>query len=50
VLLSYGSDLQELIRRGAAVADRILNGAKPAKALHLTSPGSLLARADQLIE
>lgn len=29
-VLSYGSNLQELIRRGAALAHKILNGAKPA--------------------
>jgi putative tryptophan/tyrosine transport system substrate-binding protein len=29
-LLSYGPDLKDIVRRGAAYVDRVLRGAKPA--------------------
>ena len=68
-LMSYGPDMAESYRRAAALADRILRGARPAdlpvedptrftlvvnmktaKALGITLPELILARADEVIE
>jgi ABC-type uncharacterized transport system substrate-binding protein len=64
-LISYGIDNIDLWQRAGAYVDRILKGEKPvqapnkyelainlktAKALGLTVPQSLLARADEVIE
>jgi putative ABC transport system substrate-binding protein len=60
-LISYGPDTGDQYRRAADYVDRILKGEKPAdlpvqaptkyeKALGLTVPDTLLARADEVIE
>jgi putative tryptophan/tyrosine transport system substrate-binding protein len=68
-LLSYGPNIDEIVRQSASHVDKILRGAKPAdlpieqptrfdlvvnlktaRALNLTVPPSLIARADRIVE
>ena len=54
-LLAYGANSIDQYRRAAGYVDSMLKGEKPinlktAKALGLTVPQSLLARADEVIE
>jgi putative tryptophan/tyrosine transport system substrate-binding protein len=51
-LMSYGASISEMFQQAATLVDKILKGAKlkTARALGLTLPPSLLARADQVIE
>ena len=48
--MCYGADYRDVYHRAATYVDRILKGVKPAKALRLTIPPSVLLRADQVIE
>ncbi len=55
--MSYGPSISDMFRRAAVYVGKILKGAKPAdlpmeqtaKAIGLTIPQSLLARADEVI-
>jgi quercetin dioxygenase-like cupin family protein len=48
--MSLDAHWPDPFRRAASQADKVLKGAKPAKALWLTIPSSLLLRADRVIQ
>jgi ABC-type uncharacterized transport system substrate-binding protein len=49
-LASYGNDLRDSYRQAEIYVDRILRGDRPADALNLSVPQSVLVRVDEVIE